>query len=328
MRFAVIGVGSIGQRHLRNLRALGHEVLAFDADRHRAEEVAAATGAEVLPSLDAGAEAKLDGVLVCTPPASHLSLARRALPWGAHLFLEKPVAADSTRVAEFLAAAASRGCLVLVGANLRFFRPLQRVKAMVEEGQIGRPLSVRAQCGFYLPSWKPGADYRQTYRAHAVEGGGILLDAIHEFDYLRWIFGEVQEVFCTAGRLSTLAVDVEDFAEVTLRFGSGAVAQLHLDYLQRSYRRDGEIIGERGVIVWDYIEGRVTLFTEERDRWLGFREPIDFNHNEMFVEEMRHFVRCGAGEETPTITGEEALAALRLVEAAKASSTRRAWVTV
>jgi predicted dehydrogenase len=328
MRFAIVGAGSIGQRHLRNLRALGHDVLVFDADPRRAEEAAAASGADVLPSLDAGGEAKLEGVLVCTPPVTHLPLARVALPWGAHLFIEKPVAPDSAGVSDFLAAATTRGSLVLVGANLRFFRPLQRVKALVDEGRIGRVLSVRAQCGFYLPSWKPGADYRQLYRSQAAEGGGILLDVVHEFDYLRWIFGEVQEVFCTAGRLSTLAIDVEDFAEVTLRFRSGVLAQLHLDYLQRSYRRDCEIVGERGLIVWDYIEPRVTLFTEERDSWLGFREPLDFSHNDMFVEEMRHFGRCIAGDEPPLIDGGQALAALRLVEAAKASSQRRAWVAL
>jgi predicted dehydrogenase len=327
MRFAIIGTGSIGQRHLKNLRALGHETVVFDTDRRRAEEAAATVGADVLPSLEAGADAKLDGVLVCTPPVSHLPLARIVLPWGSHLFIEKPVAAESAGVSELLAAAAAQRSLVLVGANLRFFRPLQRVKTLVDEGRIGRVLSVRAQCGFYLPWWKPGADYRQLYRSQAAEGGGILLDVIHEFDYLRWIFGDVKEVFCTAERLSGLAIDVEDFAEVTLRFHSGVVAQLHLDYLQRSYRRDCEIIGERGVIVWDYIEPSVTLFTEERDSWLGFREPLDFSHNEMFLEEMRHFARCIAGDERPLIDGAQALAALRVVEAAKTSSARRAWVT-
>lgn len=326
MRFAIIGTGSIGQRHLRNLRALGHETVVFDTDRRRAEEAAAASGADVLPALDAGADAKLDGVLVCTPPVSHLPLVRTVLPWGSHLFIEKPVAAESAGVSEVLAAAAARGTLLLVGANLRFFRPLQRVKALLDEGRLGRVLSVRAQCGFYLPWWKPGADYRQLYRSQAAEGGGILLDVIHEFDYLRWMFGDADEVFCTAARLSSLAIDVEDFAEVTLRFRSGVVAQLHLDYLQRSYRRDCEVIGERGVIVWDYVEPRVTLYTEERDSWLGFGEPLDFSHNDMFVDEMRHFARCIAGDERPLIGGEQALAALRLVEAAKASSARRVWV--
>lgn len=326
MRFLVVGVGSIGQRHLRNLRALGHEVLAFDTDRGRLAEVAATQGADTLAALEEAADRKVDGVLICTPPAAHLQLARRALAWAAHLFVEKPLAPDSSGVAELLDEAAARGCRLLIGSNLRFFRPLQRVKALVDEGRIGRVLSVRAQCGFYLPSWKPGTDYQETYRAHEAEGGGILLDAIHEFDYLRWIFGPMREVFCTAGHMSGLAIDVEDFAEVTLRFDSGAVAQLHLDYLQRSYCRNCEVIGEQGVIVWDYINRRVTLFTEEPDRWLGFGEPIDANHNEMFVEEMRHFVRCVGGQEAPMVDGAEALATLRVVDAAKVSAAQRRWV--
>lgn len=326
MRFVVLGVGSIGQRHALNLRALGHEVLVHDADVSRLAQVSAALGVEALPGLEAVAARKPDGVLVCTPPASHLALAREALAWGSNIFIEKPLAPASAKVEEFLEDARMRGCRILVGSNLRFFRPLQRVKALVDEGRIGRVLSVRAQCGFYLPSWKPGTDYRRTYRAHAAEGGGILLDAIHEFDYLRWIFGVVREVFCTAARLSDLAIDVEDFAEVTLRFDSGAVAQLHLDYLQRSYRRNCEVIGERGVIVWDYIGRRVTLFTAQPDRWEGFGEPIDVNHNEMFVEEMRHFVRCLEGQEAPVVDGDDALATLRVVDAAKVSAAQRRWV--
>ncbi len=328
MRFLVVGLGSIGQRHARNLRALGHDVLGFDADGERLAGAAAGLGLEPLPALAGAGAHKPDAVVICTPPSSHLELARLTLGWATHLFVEKPIAARSEGVADLLAEADARGCRVLVGANLRFFRPLRRVKALVDEGRIGRVLAIRAQCGFHLPFWKPGADYRQTYRAHAAHGGGILLDAIHEFDYLRWMFGPVTDVFCTAGRLSELAIDVEDFAEVTLRFAGGPIAQLHLDYLQRSYRRDCEVIGERGVIVCDYIEGRVTVFGEERDRWEGFREPIDFDHNEMFVEEMRHLVACLEGREQPTIGAGEALAALRLVEAAKASAAGRRWITI
>ncbi len=326
MRFLVLGVGSIGQRHARNLRGLGHEVLAFDTDAVRLAQVGSSLGIETLPALAAGAERKLDGVLVCTPPAVHVQGAREALGWGAHLFVEKPLAPSSRDVGRLLEEADARGRRILVGSNLRFFKPLQRVKTLVDEGRIGRVLSVRAQCGFYLPSWKPGTDYRETYRARAADGGGILLDAIHEFDYLRWLFGEAHEVLGTVGRLSALQMDVEDFAEVTLRFASGAIAQLHLDYLQRSYRRNCEVIGEQGVIVWDYIDRRVTLFGEEPDRWQGFGEPIDVNHNEMFVEEMAHFVRCLEGHEPPVVDGQDALRTLRLVEAAKTSAAQRAWV--
>lgn len=327
MRFLIAGVGSIGQRHLKNLRLLGHEVLAYDADAARSAEVAAAVGVEVVDSLELGIGRKVDGLIVCTPPASHLSVARSALAAGIHVFVEKPLAPSLDGVAELLAEVAERRVHLLVGANLRFFRSLQRLRDFIHSGRIGRILSVRAQCGFYLPFWNVVTDYRLTYRTRAATGGGILLDAIHEFDYLRWIFGEVDEVFCTTASVGGFEIDVEDLAEVTLRFASGPVAQLHLDYLQRSYRRDCEVIGERGVIVWDYIRRDMAVFAEEPDRWEVYRDPIDANHNEMYVEEMRHFVRCLDGQEPPLIDGYEALSALRLIAAARTSSGRRQWVT-
>jgi len=210
-----------------NLRALGHDVLVFDADPRRAEEAAAASGADVLPSLDAGGEAKLDGVLVCTPPSRTCRWRVSRCP-GAHLFIEKPVAPDSAGVSDFLAAP-PRGQPGARGRQPPFFRPLQRVKALVDEDASDAAV-VRAQCGFYLPSWKPGADYRQLYRSQAAEGGGILLDVIHEFRLpaldLRRGAGSLLH-----GRPALDArIDVEDFAEVTLRFRSGVLAQLHLDY--------------------------------------------------------------------------------------------------
>ena len=328
MRFLVVGTGSIGQRHARNLRALGHDVLVFDSDAGRLRVAADIPGCLPVGGLAAGLEQCPDGVLVCTPPAAHLDIARDAILAGAHVFVEKPIAESPVGVEEVLTLARERRRTVLVGCNLRFFRSLLRVKGFLDQGRVGRILSARADCGFYLPSWRPGRDYRQTYSARASEGGGILLDAIHEFDYLRWLLGEVAEVFCVAGRWSDLAIDVEDLAEVSLRFASGTLAQLHLDYLRRSYTRSCEFIGEDGVIVWDYIARTVTLYHGEPDRWGGYREPIDDNHGEMFVEEMRHFVRCVSGEDKPLVDGAEGLQVLRIVEAAKASAGKRQWVSL
>ena len=180
MKFLIAGAGSIGQRHLRNLRALGHEVLVWDADPDQRNAAGALCGT-VVASLDAGLERAPDGLLVCTPPASHLAIATQGLLRDVHVFLEKPLAVDSSGADELIALARKRNRVMLVGCNLRFFRSLRRVKSLLEAERIGRVLSVRADCGFYLPSWRPGRDYRQTYSARASAGGGILLDAIHEF---------------------------------------------------------------------------------------------------------------------------------------------------
>jgi predicted dehydrogenase len=327
MRCLVIGTGSIGLRHCRNLIALGHEVVAWDSDERRRRE-AARLGIEVPDTL---AEAFCTGptaALICTPPAHHVAPALEALGAGAHVFIEKPIAHASDRVPSLIEEAERRARLIAVGFNLRFLPSLRRVRRLIEDHRAGRPLAVRAEFGSYLPDWRPGRDYRDGYAVSAALGGGILLDAIHELDYLGWLFGEAVEVLATAEHVSALAGDTEDVAEVTVRFASGLVAQVHLDYLQRAYRRNLQVIGETGVITWDYPTHAVTVHDAAGQPQIEDVRAGDGDANAMFVEELRHFIRCAEGREAPLVDGREALRSLRLVEAARASSRERRWVKI
>ena len=324
MRFLVIGTGSIGERHCRNLVALGHAVLAWDDDPGRIMEAAALPGVAAAGSLEQALATSPDGALICTPPASHVALSRRALAAGAHLFVEKPIAHVSDEVQKLIDEAERSARLLAVGFNLRFLPSLRRVKALLDDKRVGKVLAVRAEFGSYLPDWRPGRDYRENYAVRAAQGGGILLDAIHELDYLGWLFGEVAEVLCTAGHVSDLAGDTEDLAEVTLRFESGALAQAHLDYLQRVYRRNLQVIGATGVITWDYPTHTVAVLAP--DAQPEAMSAADGAANDMYVEELRHFIRCIEGRESPLIDGREALRSLRLVEAAKTSARDGRWV--
>ena len=324
MRFLVIGTGSIGQRHCRNLVALGHAVLAWDDDPGRIREVDAIPGVTRAGSLEQALATAPDGALICTPPAFHVALARRALAAGAHLFVEKPIAHVSDEVPKLIDEAERCGRLLAVGFNLRFLPSLRRVKALLEDKRVGKVLAVRAEFGSYLPDWRPGRDYRENYAVRAAQGGGILLDAIHELDYLGWLFGEVAEVLCAAGHVSDLAGDTEDLAEVTLRFESGALGQVHLDYLQRAYRRNLQVIGDTGVITWDYPTHTVTVLAP--DARPEAMSAADGDANDMYVEELRQFIRCIEARESPLVDGREALRSLRLVEAAKTSARDGRWV--
>lgn len=316
-RYLVIGTGSIGQRHCRNLVELGHEVLAWDVDPARLREAGAAPGVTTASSLQAALGVGLDGALICTPPASHLRLAREALSAGLDVFVEKPISHSSEGVQALLDEARRRERLVMVGFNLRFLPSLKRVKALLDEKRAGEILSVRAEFGAYLPDWRPGRDYREGYAVRAALGGGILLDAIHELDYLGWLLGDAEEVSCVAGHRSALAGDTEDVAEVTVRFQSGTLAQAHLDYVQRVYRRNLQVIGDAGTILWDYPAHSVTVLAPD-----GAQDREDFraedgDPNAMYLEEMRHFTRCVRERGSPLVDGREALRSLTLVEAAK-----------
>lgn len=328
MRFGVVGAGSIGQRHCRNLAALGHQVIAWDPIADRVRAATETSNVMAAGGLDAVLAAGPAAVLVCTPPAHHLDVARRAVGAGCHVFVEKPIAHASAGVAELLDEARRRGRRVVVGFNLRLLPSLGRVRALLDAKRIGRVLSARAEFGGYLPDWRAGRDYRDNYAVSAAQGGGILLDAIHEIDYLGWLFGEADEVSAATEHVSDLAGDTEDLAEVTIRYATGVLAQAHLDYVQRAYRRNLQVIGEAGTILWDYPSHAVTVHEAGQAPEVMDLAPDDGEPNAMYLEEMRQLARCVQGLATALVDGREALASLLVVEAAKASARERRWMRV
>ena len=322
MRFIILGAGSVGRRHLGNAVSLGHEVVAVcDPDPRRLREAKDIVPSALLAEHEAdGLDEAADAALICSPTALHVEQARHAIGCGLHVFVEKPLSHTLECTEDLIREASAGDRVVLVGCNLRFFPSLQLVKRLLEEGRIGRPLSARAQCGYYLPFWHPASDYRNGYSANQAAGGGVILDSVHEFDYLRWLFGKVTEVFCYAGKVSDLEIDTEDHAEILIRFASGMTANVHLDYLQRTYRRSCEFIGEDGVIVWDYIGQTVSLYGKEDRHVEMFLESINVARNQMFIDELAHFVRCIHGEEKPSLDAAGGRAVLKVALAAKTSA--------
>ncbi len=322
MRFVILGAGSVGGRHLRNALSLGHEVVAIcDPNPTRLEEIKAVTPGIILTQDEGEAlEQQADAALICSPTAAHVHQARNAIRQGLHVFVEKPLSHTLESTDALIEEANANKRVVLVGCNLRFFRSLQLVKRLLDDGRIGKPLAARAQCGYYLPFWHPESDYRTGYSANESAGGGVILDSVHEFDYLRWLFGDVTELFCYAGKVSNLEIDTDDNADILLRFSSGVLANVHLDYLQRTYRRSCELIGEDGVIVWDYITQVVSLYGKKDRHGEVFVESINVERNQMFIEEVKHFIACIEGREKPALGVADARMVLQIALAAKTSA--------
>lgn len=328
----VVGCGSIGERHLRNLKALGAgPLLACDVDAGRREAIARALDVETVATLDEALRATPRAALICTPPATHLALARAAAEAGCHLFVEKPVAERLEGVQALAALVAARGLVALVACNMRFHPGVRRLKAWLDEGTVGRVLAAHAEFGHWLPGWRPGVDYRRVYSAHRDAGGGILLDAIHEIDYLGWFLGPLAEVACLEAKVSDLEIDAEDTVALLLRAASGAVVSVHLDYTQRSKRRRCAILGSEGTLLWESRgKGPETCVTERYTaaggRWERHEEVVDFDAP--FRDEMSHFLRCLAGTERPLQDLVAAARALAVVETAREAARRRATLPV
>jgi predicted dehydrogenase len=329
MRLFVVGCGSIGRRHLSNLIRLGEcDILAYDASTERRAEVADQFGIDAVPSLEAGFDERPDCVLICTPNRLHTAHALAAVHAGAHVFIEKPMADSLEGVETLIAEAAARERRILVGCNFRFDRGLKRVKRLVDDGVLGRVLGARIVFGQYLPDWHPWEDYRRGYSARSDLGGGIILDAIHELDYARWILGEAEAVFCMAGTTGSLEIDVEDTADILLRLSDGVSVSIHVDYLQRAYKRELELYGSEGTLQWSFQEKMVRWFTASNKHWHSesWTQDPSFTVDEMYLAEMSHFLDCAAGRSTPELDGVGGRRVLEIALAAKQSARSNALI--
>lgn len=326
----MLGLGAIGQRHVRNLRQLLGAEVEFTAHRVRRDEpiltdaldVEATRGLEdkyrirTVPSLEAGVDEHPDIVLVCNPTSMHVSAATAAAQAGCHVFIEKPLADSWKGVERLIDAVDARETVALVAYQWRFHPLLARVRRLLDEDSIGRILTVHAESGDYLPGWHPYEDYRRMYAARRDQGGGVILSQIHEMDYLYWLFGRPSRVMAMGGRRSSLEIDVEDTASILMDVG-GLPIHVQLDYLQRPARRSLHIVGESGTIVADLLAPRLQVY---RDGHLIEDANFEgFTRAQMFLAEMQHFLRCIAGEDKPLVSIRDGSQSLAMALAARES---------
>lgn len=324
MRFLICGLGSIGRRHLRNLRSLGQEDIVLLRTRTSTLPDDELGGLSVASSIsEALARWRPDAVIVSNPTAMHLGVAIPAAQAGCHLLIEKPVSHSMAGIDELRRALESGGGQVLVGFQFRFHPGLQEVKRLLDDGMVGRPVAARVEWGEYLPDWHPWEDYRVGYSARKELGGGVLLTLCHPFDYLRWLLGEVVSVQAVTARSGELDIDVEDTAEVILSHASGAMSSVHIDYLGRPPHHGLEISGTLGRLGWVNEDGTVRWRAASDAVWQLTPVTAGFERNTMFLNEMSHFVDVARGRSLPVCSLEDGVWALRIAQAAKDSSETR-----
>ena len=331
MKFLIAGLGSIGRRHFRNLIALGEKDIIL-LRSHRAtlpdDELA---GYPVETDLtEALKKHKPDAVVVANPTALHMDIAIPAAQAGCHILLEKPVSNSLDRLDVLQKAAEKSGSKILVGFQFRYHPTLNKARELIQQGALGKVLTVHAHWGEYLPQWHPWEDYRQGYAARADLGGGVIVTLTHPLDYLRYLIGEVESLWSFNGHLSPLEMDVEDAAEIGLKFVNGAVGGLHLNYFQRPPVHRLEIVGTDGTLRWDNADGILHFhkmpapfgsFSENPPAPVvgAYAPPEGFERNQLFLAQTRHFAETAAGESEPRCTLADGIQALRLALAAQES---------
>lgn len=326
------GLGSIGQRHVRNLRRLlgdkvdilayrargGGPVLNADMTVRPDCDLESTYGIRSFHKLDDALEQRPDAVFVTNPNTLHLPVAIRAASAGCHLFIEKPLSDSLAGVDELVDLVERQGLVALVAYQFRFHPGLRLVKSIIEQGKLGQLAAAHIVNGEYIPDWHPYEDYSESHAARSDMGGGCLRIQTHELDYMLWLFGMPRRVFAVGGHLSRLELDVEDSVDLLFECSYGdkpLPVHVHLDFLQRPPQRVCEVVGDAGKVRYDYYANLVQFHaTEPRSETLHNLDGFD--RNEMFLDELRHFLDCLKGEARPVVDLREAISSMRVAEAA------------
>jgi len=283
MKLFIIGCGSIGMRHAKNIAAKKHELVLYDVDSARANALAKELNATAVTSIDAGIALKPSAAFICTPPHLHTSQALACIRAKVPVFIEKPLAHAMDDIDALVNEAEKNKVITMVACNMRF-TGLNKVKELLP--QLGNLVSARVEFGYDLRKWRPGQDYRTNYAATHAQGGGIVLDAIHELDYALWLFGEPRKAFSKVMRSGQLEIETEDHAEFVLDMARCPTVNMHLDYLNPTYTRGCSVLGEHGAVYWDFQSGIVRALIDGKEQTI----QTTTDGNAMYVAELDHFL--------------------------------------
>jgi len=323
LNILLIGAGSIGKRHLANIFALGYTNISVITSSTLPPQF---TGIATYKSIsDAFARSHFDTAFICTPTANHFEALKILLQKKVeNIYVEKPLSHNTEHVADMLNLAAQYKNNIVVGYDLHFDPGIQKTRHLIQQGTIGKTASVNAFVGQYLPHWRPHEDHRKGMSARAETGGGVILDLVHEFDYLCWLNGPVETVAGFNINTGSLEIATEECAEILLRFANRSIGSVHLDYLQQSLVRHCIITGTKGTITCNLAERKVTWLAE--GGVTGEYSYAAFERNDRFKEIVRSFLENNTDER---LTGlQAALQSLQIAEAAKYSSINNCMVSL
>ena len=297
MNILVIGFGSIGRRHIKNLKALDPSLELAVLRQHSKSpdlgDVSDLVG-QIFFQEDQAVDWGPHAVVIANPAPMHVPTALRFAGAGAHLFIEKPIAVSLENIDRLQKICLDKNLVAMVGYVMRFMPPVVIMKEAVLGQRIGRLLSVQARVGRYLPAWRPGKDYRGQVSARRELGGGVILELSHELDYVRWLAGEVTDIRSMTGKLSDLEIEVEDAAEIHAHHQGGVLSHIHLDMFDHAPNRSCRLIGTQGTLVWDSSLGEhlVRIWREDEQQWQTIYEEKNLGADVMHMAQWRHFFDC------------------------------------
>ena len=322
---AIIGLGSIGRRHLRLIRELRPKlkILVYRSGRGGPVEEEKLAD-KITYNFKDVLNQNIDAAIIASPASFHIEQAISLIKSGKHVLIEKPLSNSIHKVNELIDIQEKANLKAHVGYCLRFDEAAKLFLKYLTKG-TGDILYVRIEAGSFLPEWRPNQDYRETVSSHSNLGGGVLLELSHELDYLRWFFGDMKSVYANIRYSNTLEIDVEDSVELIFNSYQGFTISVHLDFNTHSARRNCTVYKTTGEIRWDAISQEV-IWQPVGDSQIKnvFNKERDY----MFREQLKHFFSSIEFDNETKVSIKDGLMVMRMIEAAQQSHRMRKQINL
>ena len=325
VKIAVVGIGKLGQRHVARWSQLADvEIVGIvGRDSAKVQQVGEPYGVATFTSIeDLLAQTDVEAVDICTPTDTHYELVRQIAQAGKHIICAKPLALTSKEAEELIAICAQHNVQLLVSHTLRFFPEYASAAAQVKSGAIGRPGVIRMSRGVPYPSQE------RAWYTDETKSGGLFLDlGIHEFEWIQSTFGNVQRVMAKRVKHEEPNGQALEYGLVMLRMTDGTVVNVELSWAETKFRASFELTGNKGMITYNHDDSNPVILDSHEDDASALL-PKSMLRRDPFARQLAHFVDCLTGKSEPIVSAADAVAAIRIAEAAKQSAAEGQPVTL
>lgn len=266
LKVCFVGVGSIAERHIANLYSICKERkcdLQLDIFRSgKGKKITEKTQKYVnhIYTDIEKVQSDYDVIFITNPTDYHIRTLKLFHEKGKSFFIEKPLTSIQ-RLDELTDFEFRKSTIYYIACPLRYMKVIQYVDKNIDKNQV---YSVRCISSSYLPEWRQGVDYRDTYSAKEKMGGGVSIDLVHEWDYIQYLFGmpdKVQKIFA---KKSDLEIETEDIAVYIAEY-KNKIVELHLDYFGRSTIRKMELFMKDDTVECDLVNGKIKFLKSQKE---------------------------------------------------------------
>lgn len=323
-KLGIIGLGSIGKRHLRLVKEIRPDIeVIVMRSGHGASCKEEKIATKIVSSIDLIIAEGIQAAIISSPATLHIEQSLDLAKAGIHLLIEKPISKTSDGINQLLKILNEKNLIAMVGYVLRQDPGAIKFKKLIDDNSVGGILHARIECGSYLPEWRPGLDYKKTVSARSELGGGALLELSHELDYLHWFFGKPKDVQAMLRNSGLLGIDVEDQVDLLITSAQGYCISVQIDFNRRHLERKCKVLTTEGELTWDAVNKNVTYkLAEKVEKIYSYDNERDY----IYRKQLNIFIDCIENNITPPVTIENGVDVMKLIDSAREASINESKV--